>query len=80
MDCQTLEIDAQLYNEAALEANENHITVDEQVILWAKVGKAALDNPDLPAAFIKDILIAKNQVSESFSFMTNAHLKCHFGV
>ena len=68
MDCHTLEIDAQLYNEAALEANENHITVvDEQVILWAKVGKAALDNPDLPAAFIKDILIAKNQVSESFS-------------
>ena len=67
MDCQTLEIDAQLYNEAALEANENHITVDEQVILWAKVGKAALDNPDLPAAFIKDILIAKNQDSEPFS-------------
>ena len=67
MDCQTLEIDAQLYNEAALEANENHITVDEQVILWAKVGKAALDNPDLPAAAIKDILIAKKQVSEPFS-------------
>ena len=67
MDYQTLEIDAQLYNEAALEANENHITVDEQVILWAKVGKAALDNPDLPAAVIKDILIAKNQASEPFS-------------
>ena len=67
MDYQTLEIDAQLYNEAALEANENHITVDEQVILWAKVGKAALDNPDLPAAAIKDILIAKKQVSEPFS-------------
>ena len=67
MYCQTLEIDAQLYNEAALEANENHITVDEQVILWAKVGKAALDNPDLPAAAIKDILIAKKQVFEPFS-------------
>ena len=67
MDYQTLEIDAQLYNEAALEANENHITVDEQVTLWAKVGKAALDNPGLPATFVKDILIAKNQVSESFS-------------
>ena len=67
MDYQTLEIDAQLYNEAVLEANENHVTVDEQVILWAKVGKAALDNPDLPAAAIKDILIAKKQVSEPFS-------------
>lgn len=67
MDYHTLEIDTHLYREAELEANENNITVDEQVILWAKVGKAALDNPDLPAAFIKDILIAKNQVSESFS-------------
>ena len=67
MDYQTLEIDNQLYREAELEANVNHITVDEQVSLWAKVGKAALDNPDLPANFIKDILIAKNQVSEPFS-------------
>lgn len=67
MDYHTLEIDTQLYREAELEANVNHITVDEQVSLWAKVGKAALDNPDLPAAAIKDILIAKNQVSEPFS-------------
>ena len=67
MDYHTLEIDTQLYREAELEANVNHITVDEQVSLWAKVGKAALDNPDLPANFIKDILIAKNQVSEPFS-------------
>ena len=60
-------ISSKLYRDAAIEAQANNITVDEQVILWAKVGKAALDNPDLPAAFIKDILIAKNQVSESFS-------------
>ena len=67
MNYHTLDIDTQLYREAELEANVNHITVDEQVSLWAKVGKAALDNPDLPANFIKDILIAKNQVSEPFS-------------
>lgn len=60
-------ISSKLYRDAAIEAQANNITVDEQVILWAKVGKAALDNPDLPAAFIKDILIAKKQVSEPFS-------------
>lgn len=60
-------ISSKLYRDAAIEAQANNITVDEQVILWAKVGKAALDNPDLPAAFIKDILIAKNQDSEPFS-------------
>ncbi|MGM9568766.1 MAG: hypothetical protein ACI3XC_01665 [Phascolarctobacterium sp.] len=67
MDYQTLEIDTQLYREAELEANVNHITVDEQVSLWTKIGKAALDNPDLPVTFIKDVLIAKNQASEPFS-------------
>ena len=60
-------ISSKLYREAAMEAQANNITVGEQVALWARVGKAALDNPDLPAAFIKDILIAKNQVSEPFS-------------
>lgn len=61
------QISSKLYREAAMEAKANNITVDEQVALWAKVGKAALDNPDLPAAVIKDILIAKNQASEPFS-------------
>ena len=60
-------ISSKLYRDAAIEAQTNNITVDEQVSLWAKVGKAALDNPDLPANFIKDILIAKNQGSEPFS-------------
>ena len=60
-------ISSKLYREAALEAKKNYITTEEQVNLWAKVGKAALDNPDLPVTFIKDILIAKNQVSEQFS-------------
>ena len=60
-------ISSKLYRDAAIEAQTNNITVDEQVSLWAKVGKAALDNPDLPANFIKDILIAKNQDSEPFS-------------
>lgn len=60
-------ISSKLYRDAAIEAQTNNITVDEQVSLWAKVGKSALDNPDLPATFIKDILIAKNQASEPFS-------------
>lgn len=60
-------ISSKLYREAAIEAQANNITVDEQVALWARVGKAALDNPDLPADFIKDILIAQKQVSEPFS-------------
>lgn len=67
-------ISTKLYREAAIEAQVNNITVGEQVALWAKVGKVALDNPDLPATFIKDILIAKNQVSEPFSLRPTHNL------
>ena len=30
-----------------------------QIEFWAKVGKAALDNPDLPVDFVRDLLIAR---------------------
>ena len=60
-------ISSKLYREAAIDAQVNNITVDEQVALWARVGKAALDNSDLPVTAIKDILIAQKQVSEPFS-------------
>ena len=33
-------------------------TVQGQIALWAKVGRAALDNPDLPASFIAESLMA----------------------
>ena len=35
---------------------------------WAKVGKNALENPDLPVDFIAKIIVAKNQPSEKFEF------------
>ena len=33
-------------------------TVQGQVEFWAKVGRAALDNPDLPASFIAESLMS----------------------
>lgn len=34
-------------------------TADEQIESWALVGKAALDNPDLPINFVRDLLNVK---------------------
>ena len=62
----TIEIDQQLYDEAAIEAAQNHITADEQVEMWARVGRAALDNPDMPVLAIQDILTAQKQQAEPF--------------
>ena len=51
-------IDAGLYRSAKAQANAEHRTIAGQIQYWAKVGRAALDNPDLPIDFIKDLLIA----------------------
>lgn len=34
-------------------------TIARQLEFWERMGKAALDNPDLPTEFIKDLLIAR---------------------
>ena len=61
-----IEVDQQLYQDAAAEAAQNKITVDEQVEIWARVGRTALANPDMPAAAIESILTAQKQPNEPF--------------
>lgn len=64
-----IRIDDELYEEAKRSAEAECRTVPLQVIYWAKIGRAALDNPDLPVEFIRDILAAKKQGAfESFEF------------
>lgn len=61
-----IEIDQQLYQDAAVAAAQNKITVDEQIEIWTRVGRAALDNPDMPVLAIESILTAQKQQSEPF--------------
>ena len=35
----------------------------KQIEYWAKIGQIAEENPDLPYAFIKDILIAQEEAN-----------------
>jgi len=44
-------------------------SVPQQVAYWAKVGRAALDNPDLPIEFVRDTLVAVEEESEVFEFV-----------
>jgi len=48
-----------LYNQAQIDAREEHRTVSEQIEFWALVGRTALDNPDLSIDFVRDLLIAR---------------------
>ena len=64
-----IRIDDELYAEAKRSAEAECRTVPLQVAYWAKIGRAALDNPDLPIEFIRDILAARKQGDfEPFEF------------
>lgn len=52
-------IDDTLYELARAQAHAERRTIAGQIEFWAMVGKAALDNPDLPVDFVRDLLIAR---------------------
>lgn len=54
-------IDDTLYGQARAQARAEHRTISGQIEFWAKIGRAALDNPDLPIDFIQDLLVAKSE-------------------
>ena len=45
-------IDNLLYEQAKNEAKAEHRTIAGQIEFWACVGRAAIDNPELPVDFI----------------------------
>jgi hypothetical protein len=52
-------IDDKLYEQAKSAAKGECRTIAGQLEFWAKVGKAALDNPDLPIEFVRELMIAR---------------------
>jgi hypothetical protein len=54
----SVRIDEDLVREARAAAKAEFRTVQGQVEFWAKVGRAALDNPDLPVSFVAESLIS----------------------
>ena len=58
MSSLSVRLDEELVNAARATAKAEFRTVQGQVEFWAKVGRAALDNPDLPASFIAESLMS----------------------
>lgn len=52
----SIRIDQTLYEQARSEALVEHRTIAGQIEYWARVGRVALDNPDLPVSFIAESL------------------------
>lgn len=58
MSTVSMRIDESLISAARTAAKAEFRTVQGQVEFWAKVGRTALDNPDLPASFIAESLMS----------------------
>jgi hypothetical protein len=52
----SIRINQDLYEQARQDASAEHRTIAGQIEFWARVGRAALDNPDLPVTFIAESL------------------------
>ena len=66
MSTVSVRIDSTLFQAAAAEGKAEFRSAAQQINFWAKVGKNALANPDLPVDFIRDTLIAMEQPTEPF--------------
>lgn len=66
-----IRINETIYNDAKRIALAEFRSIPNQIEFWATIGKCALDNPDLPIEFIRDVLIAKHldrSLAEPFNF------------
>ena len=62
----SVRIDEELFNAASTEGKAYYRSGAQQINVWAKVGRNALANPDLPIEAIADLLITKEHRAEEF--------------
>ena len=63
-------IDPELYERAKVEAAIEHRTIAGQIEFWAQVGRASIENPDLPVNYVIELLAAVNEpASEKTPFL-----------
>lgn len=57
-----IKLSDELVNDAKAYAKAQHRTPPKQIEYWARIGKIAEENPDLPLSFVKDALIGLEEV------------------
>jgi hypothetical protein len=64
----SVRINDSFYEEAKSQAKAELRSIPNQIEYWARIGKVALDNPEMSIEAIKELMMARNQTSESFNF------------
>ena len=57
-----LKLSEELIEAAKPHAAAEHRSVPKQIEYWARIGKAVLENPDMPLRLIQDSLLAREEV------------------
>ena len=57
-----IKLSDQLVSDAALNGKAQHRSTPKQIEYWARIGKIADENPDLPLNFIKGALIGVEEL------------------
>lgn len=73
----SIRINQDLYEQAKQDALTEHRSIAGQIEFWARVGRAALDNPDLPVSFVAESLasIAEPR-SQALPFVPRSSSSC----
>ena len=61
----------ELYEGAKSDALHNGFRADEQIEFWVRLGRACIENPDLPSAFVAECLLslAESRTQEVIPFI-----------
>lgn len=57
-----VKLSSELVSDASINGKEQHRSTPKQIEYWARIGKIADENPDLPLGFIKGILVGIEEV------------------
>lgn len=55
----SIRVSDDLYRAANAAAKAEFRSIPQQIELWAQLGRAAYDNPDLPIDLVRDILMSR---------------------
>ena len=63
-----VKLSGKLYKEALTSAKAEHRSIPKQIEFWAEVGKACIENPELPTVFVMELLHGRHDQAEEMDW------------
>lgn len=63
----SVRLDDGFVTQARVHAEAENRSVPKQIEYWAKVGQIMMDNPDLPYEFVRETLLATEEVKQGLA-------------